>query len=62
MHSVFLNICNAENFFSIHVFHGGQFMDVGGAKVYVGGREDFVDDCDPDRFSFWELDDVRIKL
>ena len=37
-------------------------MDVGGAKVYVGGREDFVDDCDPNRFSFWELDDVRMKL
>ena len=62
LQSVFLNVCNAENFFSIYVFHGGQFMDVGRAKVYVGGGEDFLDDYDPDRFLFWELVDVRMKL
>ena len=37
-------------------------MEMGGLKVYTGGKYDFIDNCDPDRFSFWEVDEVRTTL
>ena len=37
-------------------------MEMGGLKVYTGGKSDFIDNCDPDRFSFWEVDEVRTTL
>ena len=37
-------------------------MDIDGVKVDVGGKQDFIDNCDPDRMSFWEIDEVRTCL
>ena len=37
-------------------------MYVDGVMVYVGGKQDFIDNCDPDMMSFWEINEVRKTL
>ena len=43
--------------FTIKVYHGGKIlMDKKGEKQYVGGKVDFYDGCNVDKFSFCVLD------
>ena len=37
-------------------------MEMGGLKVYTRGKSNFIDNCNSDRFSFWEVDEVRSTL
>lgn len=39
---------------SIRLFHSGRFVD-NHIKAYVGGEEDFVDECNPDTISIHEI-------
>ena len=42
--------------------HSGMMLDSGGGKCYMGGQEHYIDNCDPDRWSKLEVDDVLEKL
>ena len=37
-------------------------MDIDGVKVYVGGKQDFIDNCDPDRMFFEDIDEIMKSL
>ena len=50
-----------ENFFSIKVHHGRDFTE-GPVKRYVGSTVEYLDNCDPDKMSLLEMDDIAEKL
>ena len=45
-----------DEFFTLHVHHGGHFM--WDPQVYVGGIVDIVDNCDPDKWSKVEIESI----
>ena len=50
-----------EIFFSIKVHHGGDFTE-GPVNRYVGGTVEYIDNCDLDKMSLLEMDDIAKKF
>ncbi|KAF7835385.1 hypothetical protein G2W53_010244 [Senna tora] len=57
-----LNPICRPNFNSVKVHHGGTFVNIHGDLQYIDGEETIWDNCDIDRWSFFELKDGLAEM
>ncbi|CAK9139378.1 unnamed protein product [Ilex paraguariensis] len=50
-----------SSLFSMEVHHSGQFTE-SPTKAYVGGKINYIDDCDCELMSLIEMDDIANSL
>ena len=47
-----------DELFSLYVHHGGHFIDIENGRKYVGGTVNIIDNCDPDKWSKIEIENI----
>lgn len=56
IYTVFSYLDSKSKYFTIRIYHGGQFRYLSNENVYVGGNVNYADYCHSDEMSLIELE------